>query len=421
MASAFPTRAVAVKAAARDRARLRFAGAVSSSALRLFGVVVSIRAAYWFVAAVALLWVPLAPQLAPPFRAYDARTDLLFRTFAQWDSQWFLHVVRHGYDSVQSAIFFPVYPLVVRGLAIGVRSDLVAAVLVSLVAAGIGLVLVERIGQPLLGARQARDGAILLALFPMAFVFTAPQSDGLFLGLVAAAFFCAQKQRIVTAGVLAGLAVGTRLLGLALLPALVILLWPRERTLRGFVRLWPLLAIPGSLLGYSFYLHRHFGDWFAYQHAQHTYWQRDTPTLGPLGGLFDALSAGWRGAGELVLHLPRTDTSTGLPQRDQWATWNLVHALLLLAAIALTWVAWKRLGPAFAAYSAGMLVLVLAAPPDYQPLADFPRYLLGDFPVFLALASFLDGMPRARQVLLYCFAAGGALAAVGFSRKVWVS
>jgi hypothetical protein len=255
----------------------------------------------------------------------------------------------------------------------------------------------------------------------MAFVFTAPQSDGLFLGLVAAAFLCAQRQRSVAAGVLGGLAVGTRLLGLALFPALVILLWPRQRTVRGFLWLLPLLAIPGSLVGYGYYLHRHFGDFFAYQHAQHTYWLRYAPPLGPFGGLHDALAAGWHGALDLVLHLPPTDTSTPLPQHDQLATWNVVHALLLLAVIALTWVAWRRLGAAFGAYSVGMLVLVLSAPPLYQPLADFPRYLLGDFPVFLALASFLDRMPRTRQVLVCCFAAGGALAAVGFARKQWVS
>ena len=42
---------------------------------------VGIRVAYWIGAALALLWLPLRSQIAP-FHAYEARTDLLFNTFA---------------------------------------------------------------------------------------------------------------------------------------------------------------------------------------------------------------------------------------------------------------------------------------------------------------------------------------------------
>ena len=61
---------------------------------------VGIRVAYWVGAALALLWLPLRSGIAP-FRAYEARTDLLFNTFAQWDAQWFVHIADHGYDSKQ--------------------------------------------------------------------------------------------------------------------------------------------------------------------------------------------------------------------------------------------------------------------------------------------------------------------------------
>ena len=63
---------------------------------------------------------------------------------------------------------------------------------------------------------------------------------------------------------------------------------------------------------------------------------------------------------------------------------------------------------------------LLLSPPSYFPLASFPRYLLADFPVFLALAALLRDRPRARQVVLCGFAAIGAVAAVAYSRKVWV-
>ena len=87
----------------------------------------------------------------------------------------------------------------------------------------------------------------------------------------------------------------------------------------------------------------------------------------------------------------------------------------------LTWEAWRRLGAAFGLYSVAYLVVILSAPVAEFPLVGLPRYVLGDFPLFLALAAVLDGRPRARALVLYTFVAVGAMAAVGFARHAWVS
>ena len=79
---------------------------------------------------------------------------------------------------------------------------------------------------------------VLLAFYPLAFVFTAVYSDALFLLFVLAAVDAAERGRSLAAGVAAAVAVDTRLLGLALLPTLVVLLWPRRRDLL------PLLLVP---------------------------------------------------------------------------------------------------------------------------------------------------------------------------------
>jgi hypothetical protein len=100
---------------------------------------------------------------------------------------------------------------------------------------------------------------------------------------------------------------------------------------------------------------------------------------------------------------------------------DVVQFGLLVAAIWLTWVAWRRLGPAFGVYSAGVLAIVLAAPAQLSPLVSFPRFLLADFPLFMALATVLEDRPRLRTSVLLLFAAAGAVAAVAFSRKVWVA
>ena len=82
---------------------------------------------------------------------------------------------------------------------------------------------------------------------------------------------------------------------------------------------------------------------------------------------------------------------------------------------------WRRLGPALAAYSLAYLAIVLSSPVGYFPLVSLPRFLIGDFPLFLALAAVTERRPTARQIVLCAFAAVGAVAAVGFSRHAWVA
>jgi Mannosyltransferase (PIG-V) len=375
-----------------------------------------IRCAYLVGVAAALLWEPLHEKV-PPFTAYGPRSQLLFGTFAQWDAGWFIRIARHGYDVKQSAAFFPLYPLLVRGLAEVVRSTLVAGVLLSIVAGAVGAVLVGRIARRIGGDQLADDSVVLLALYPLAFVLTAVYSDALFLAFAAASFLTALERRTLTASVYGALAVATRISGLALVPALVVLLWP-GRSPRALVRLAPLALLPAVVGGYAVYLQHRFGDALAFTHAESVFWLRHTPATGPLGGLWDALRSGKEGAAQLILHLPPPGRF-GKP--EQFAVWNVLQLLLLIAACWLTWVAWRRFGAAFGLYSAGTILMILTSPAAVQPLASEPRYLLGDFPLFLALASLAEGRPRLRTALVASFAAVGAAAAVAFSRGVWVA
>jgi hypothetical protein len=409
-------------AASRVVAPVRAAARAPSLVGGALGTTVAIRLACWLLVAVALLWAPLRGSAISPFRVYGPLSDLFFGAFAHWDAVWFVHVADHGYDSKQVTAFFPLYPLAVRALSHVFASTLVAGVVLSLVAGGIGVAVVHRLGRMCLTRAGAWDAVLLTALYPLAFVFTAVYSDALFLALSAGAFLAAMQRRPLTAGLLGGLAVATRLIGLALLPALLVLLWPRSHAPRDLVKLLPLLALPLALGLYALYLQQHFGDATAFAHAESVFWNRHTPTLGPLTGLWDAVSSGYRGAGELVRHLPRTG---GLPHgyvhRDQWAAWNVVQLLLLGAALWLTVVAWRRLGAAFGLYSAAFIVVFLSTPADLVPLVSEPRFLLTDFPLFLALASVTERRPGLRLTLLCAFSAIGAVAAVAFSRGAWIA
>jgi len=320
----------------------------------------------------------------------------------------------------QAAALFPLYPALVHGLAWVTGSILVAGILISLVSAAIAASVLAELARPLLGERGARDVVLFLAFYPVSFVFCAVYSEGLFLALAAGAFLAAQRGRAVLAGVLGGLATGTRLIGLALLPALALLLAQNSGDRRAgsrrelALRLAPLLLLPAAVGVYAFHLDRELGDPWAFSSAQ-TAWDRTLSPLGPLGGLVDSVQAAGRGA-RVLASLPYEPG-----HEHRVALWNVTHLALLGAVVWLTWVAWRRLGPAHGSYAVASLAIVLSAPVEGFPLVSLPRFVLGDFPLFLALASVTAGRPRARDALLWAFAALGAAAAIGFSRGIWIA
>ena len=296
-------------------------------------------------------------------------------------------------------------------------SSLVLGTLLSLVAAGLGAWCVAEIAREKLGADGARDTVLILALLPTAYVFTAVYSEGLFLLLSAGSFLAAQRGRPWLAGIAGALAVATRSMGLALLPALVYLLWPRSR--KDAWRLLPLLLLPAALGLYALYLDRELGDALAFTDAQATGWGRELATLGPLGGLWMAVQAGGHGALELLRDLPRAGTEISQPLQVSW--WNVVHLALLVPLAWLTWVAWKRLGRALGLYAATTLLVILSVPSEGFPLVSLPRFVLTDFPVLIALAAVVKDRPRLRTGVLVALGALSAAAGIAFSRGEWVA
>ena len=209
-------------------------------------------------------------------------------------------------------------------------------------------------------------------------------------------------------------------MGLALLPALVYLLWPRNRG--ELWRLAPLLLLPAALGLYALYLDREVGDAFAFTDAQASGWEREVATLGPLGGLWMAIEAGGHGTLEIVRDLPRTDVGgPGYSQALQVSFWNAAHLLLLIPLAWLTWIAWRRLGPALGIYALTTLVVILTVPSTGFPLVSMPRFVLSDFPVLIALAAVVGERRGLRTGVLVGLGALSAAACIAFSRGIWVA
>ncbi len=387
---------------------------------------VAIRVAFLLGTALTLVWVLPSTQAVLAFGAYDAVTDYVFGVFAQWDSDWYLGIAERGYTE-ESAAFFPLFPGLVYVVGAVIGSNLVAAVLISLAAAAVGAWALAEIARPVIGEAAAKDSVLLLALYPTAFVFTSAYSEGLFLAFATTSFLAAQRGRPWSAGLLAAFAVATRLMGLALVPALVALLWPRTRA--QIPRLAPVIVLPlMGLAAVALTFDLELDDALAFSHAQR-FWDRDPSWLGPLAGIYEALAA-LPDSFTALTSLPDRVHTVGEPfsvvdtlrlQNAQLGLWNTVDLLALAGAVALTVVAYRRLGLPFALYSAASLAIATSAPGGAIPLHSMVRFVMVDFPVLMAGAVLLAGRPQLRTGVLVSLGAVSAVAGVTFARKLWVA
>jgi Mannosyltransferase (PIG-V) len=345
-------------------------------------------------------WTGFDPRrLTTPFGYFG---NLLAAPFARWDSVWYLAIAGGGYDHEPArTAFFPLYPLVLRGVGIVVGSDLIGGVVVSVLAFAVALLLLYRLVELELGSEVARVTVLLLAFCPMAYFFSAVYSESLFLALSLACIYQARMGRWAWAGMLGALAAASRNSGVALLVPMVLLflygpradrdpviprsagsrlrwLLPRYRPTASLA--WAGL-VPAGLGAYVLALALTTGHGLAPFHAQQVWFRH---FAGPFGGVWAGAVAAWDGLRQL-LHGPAPPVYFTKAGGDPLvvAGQNLMlFAFLALGAVALVG-AFRRLPIAYGAYCLVALALPLSYPVTPQPLMSLPRYEVVLFPLFM--------------------------------------
>jgi Mannosyltransferase (PIG-V) len=311
----------------------------------------------------------------------------LLAPLARWDSVWYLRIADSGYgDSAHRAAFFPLYPLLVRGVGTLFGGShgalLVAAYLVSLAAFLAALVLLYRLTELELGRRLARPTLLLLAVFPAALYFGAPYSESLFLLLAVGAFYAARTDHWARAGACVGLASATRSAGLLLLLPLA-LIWWSSRPRRPRDAAWLALA-PVGIAAYAAWLGLVEGDALRFLDVQEA-WSRELTI--PLAGAWDGFVAAVDGVRQLASGSRSPvyfEAAAGDPFRIA-AINVMLFATLVFALIAAAGVL-RRLPRPYGVWVGASLVLPLSFPVTPQPLMSLPRFVSVLFPVFMWLA-----------------------------------
>lgn len=288
----------------------------------------------------------------------------LLDIFTQWDGYWYRLIAEHGYGSPTPDLapaFFPVYPLLVRGVAFIVRDLQVASLLVSngcLIAAALLLVGLLRLDYDELVCRRA---ITFLMFNPVSFFLSAAYTESTFLLLSIGALLAARQGKWLIAA-LAGLCMSaTRAPGLLIgapLFAEYVLEW---RKLGGQARVFfrPqllfLALVPAGLAAYMFYFHLERGNLYMPMQAQ-------------AGGWAKALTWPWQ-----TFLWPSNFTLSQIPLYQ-----TIVGAAIIFIGAGF----FLRLRATYLVYAAVSIVFYLS----WGSLEGLPRYVSIVFPIYIALA-----------------------------------
>ncbi len=350
---------------------------------RIAALAVAIRLALWGLGLV------VTGYLAAPFG------PALF-LWSRWDAPHYLDVARFGYaphgaDALWIA-FFPMYPFLVRMFSI-VFGDLILSGLLVSLATGIGCAYVLAKLVMIDGTQEEANRAwLLLFAFPTAYFLSAPYSEGIFLFSVLAALYAGRTKHWVAAGLFAAMATASRLVGLAVMPALMVeALWPMTPVREQIKRLG---AIAVGLVGIVTYLginYRAYGDPLHFLAAERgrPWFQHAVAPWTPIIEAFHSLI---------------------LPTESGTWYWFIYPARIGAFAIAvgvMIW-GWRRLRPSDHVFAWTALVLSLME----SRLISLPRYILALYPIPLILAYKIKNKTAFTTLIVVCF----ALQAYLFSR-----
>ena len=371
------------------------------------------RAFVMAIAIVTVLVLPLSglgkPDVDRLTHPFGEVGDAIFAPLARWDAVWYLAIAVQGYEEAQvpaqgeAPAFFPVFPFLVRMLSLGSSPGvmLVVSYLIALSAFLGAMFLLARLTEVELGREYVRPVLLTCAFFPASLFFGAPFTESLFLLFSVGAFYAARTGHWAWAGILAGLASGTRNGGFVLLVPLWILLryGPRadrpepppptrrartpilRRRRRPRYRLgreaWWLAVVPSGLIAYSVYLGLEIDHATAWLSSQ-AMWARQFDGL--YGAVVPGLEAAWDAVGELTNHPDEIDFGG-----FGGAVPRLVDAAFLLFAVVATAGVLHRLPFAYGAYVLVALSLPLSNPSVLEPLMSLPRFVSVLFPFFLWL------------------------------------
>lgn len=317
------------------------------------------------------------------------------------DSGWYLTIARNGYERREfdatgehNWAFFPLFPLLWSMAAKLTGGFLLTGIALANALFLLALVFLHKTSLAFGGDAAAADRAVFyVAAFPLSYFFSMPFTESLFLLLTVGAFYAAKRGSWWAAGAVGALATATRLTGILLLPALMLLYWQEHRGQRPRTDALGLLLIPVGLLCFMLFLFSITGNALAFKDVLAAWGRHPVFPLLPL-----------------IKYLARPlEISVG---------WDFRFLNFAAAALALTCgvMLARRRKWALAFFTLASMIMPLST----SSLQSQARYAMVIFPLYFVLAQ-AGRAPQIDQVIRTVFLSLLALMAMMYAAMVTLS
>ncbi len=304
-----------------------------------------------------------------PYRGVAAPPSVLVSAWQRFDTNWYLKIAQKGYASNDgSTVFFPLYPLLIRAVGtVLLQNDLLAALVISNLAAVGVFYFAFKIACQVANPRVAQRTVLFLAIFPSSFFLFGGYTESLFLLLTLASLYTGGQGRWGFAGILGALAALTKLQGVLLIVPLAYLWWRQARSqasessrasalLIGIAQLALIPIATGAFLLWQNLFVDHASLLTSYE-----------------GSLY----------AQFVLPWENVRAALSLWAGGRASLIDILNLLVTVLFVVMTGLVWVKLPREYGLYTVSMLLAPLFRMTTTQPLVSMVRYVLVLFPVFI--------------------------------------
>ncbi len=292
-----------------------------------------------------------------------------------WDGAWFLRIVHHGYPAhlpttgghvaANPTAFFPLFPLIVRGVAVTGLSPGAVALVLSAATGATAVYGVGFLARRLAGDAAGLRAALLFAVFPGTFAFSLAYSEGIVITCASFGLVALLDRRWWLAGVLGAVATAASPVALAFVVSCA---WAAGRDVVVHRRVRALVApvlAPLGFVAYMAYLAVHTGQVNAWRLTERGGWKSYPSLVYP----FRILGT--------FLRDPLSPTLTG----------QILFVGTVVAVVGIVLMVRERQPVPVLLYG----ICAVASAAISQPVGLRPRFLMLAFPMVVALGTRYEG------------------------------
>jgi len=324
-------------------------------------------------------------------------------SWLNFDGEHYLSLARIGYQPL-TYFYFPVFPLLIRFVAdILVEAQKVfSGLIVSNISFLLALIGLWKL--VLLDFKKvvAKMTIILMLLFPTSFYFGSYYTESTFLALTIWSFYLVRTNKWFSSGFLASIATVTRVIGVALFPALMVEYWGEKK--KSFKKLLSIVLVPLGIVLYMAYLKIKTGDPFEFLNSVSIFGDQRSSQFILLPQVFYRY---------IVKIIPNLTYSYFPVVFTTFLEIFVAIAFLALLILGIKKVRWSYLVYALLSY---------IIPSLSGSFSSFPRYVLVIFPAFIVASIYLVKAPRLLQFLIFAILfIGLGFATAFFTRGIWIA